>query len=1841
VTLVERTVLGCAATHTPPRAQQPGRSPCGWRTAWRARTEEAQVVASAGWDVSARVATCGAGEPQVRVWTACGWRAQQRTQRTAQHKAHTSQADTPQGAPQLLVHPAPVLSATWRPSGGAPALLTWSYDGCARLWADAPLSSAACASAPFSSAAAAHRRLTLVASLQPQPLAVGPLRWAAVEGGVAGDDGRDHPISPGGCGGALLTAFSADGALHVWAVLRLDDPQPRCAVLCVHVARGAPGLAASCARGASINDAQPQPPPLLLLLRRHPSSSVAALPCAAHAWGVDAAGRGWHASEALLPEAPLCQPQPQPQPQQGPASAAASSLLAAPPASCGLRAAFTLPGHSCHVTALCCPPGAGADCEACTDDVLAVSLDVGGCALLWRSSCRGEASFEGPLPLFPSAGGAATAVVSPAPSLFVLAAQDGLAAYALRGRRTRTVLATATQLGGSAVRHLAALPCQAVASGGAAGGVDCVGGVAALTHDGASVTVWAISLPHTQALAAHAVAHWNMPFRQLLSAAPPAASSARRRQPFALATAGADGAVHLWAPPPMRAEDHSVDTLKCGGGGPSIAAWISVGRLSVCEGTTPRLLGCAPGGELLCVVSHDQPGAVRVWGCQLASQGGARWREEALLCGSDAWGNATTLAWLHAGAAPQLLAVAHELGVRVWSKGRTQGGAPGGPACWTPLASLAAPQHSVQPHAALAWHPHGALLLGCGTQVWGLAPTMVPQDADHGNGDGDGDGGVAHGPSLTLVAVQRGGALAAWHPGNLAEALRGCQLPRAAAALRALARHLKAGGACTGPHPLLAMQLPCAAQEAPHSSPSRAFAAGIFAPGGAVAADDEEEGARVESASSPEEDASRVPFSAAEAAEVAKLVGSASSAQLRGLDRGEALHLLAALDAVADAQAVKTSAIGALDVPARRCVAELGVSKLREVCGHAPGAAAARARAAAWAVHSCTVEALLGATGPAGTSSAGGTTWALMCASSAPLWLPSLFQLRAAVEAAARGAYLARKDPGDCAALYCALGRPTVLGALYKSCGDAQMPPFLNRDFLGEQRHRTAAAKNAYALLGKGHTLLACAFFMLAGAPGDAAGLAARRMEDPMLGVAIARLADGQAGSERAWGPLTEALLRSELLPAAALAGDCFTQHALLWRLGRTQEAVDVLIAATEGGEAHARCTGCLAHAATLAELLKHLAGCAALRTTHPQLAAACIAAVPQARMQAACAAEAEGLPLQALQWLSESEGGAAVQPAMTHAHRDAFAARLAAQALWPRAAHIGASWRDDAARELAAIGHLLPPSLHGEHQEDILELLERTPRLSAPPPAAPPAAAAVTPLSLSPVGPSVGRPLSPHTPVAGLPAAPPPPPVGASAQLSRRAASLLTPLGSTLSALRLPSAAAAAFASAFAAAGDASSPLHRSASAPTLHRGDALLQGGGGLELQRYPGELLRGCCLLAGPQCATGAPYQNIPALAVLTLRSGLHTLRLPVASQGGAALARAAGPGQGDAPGWAVHSALTPWAGSSCSPHPTPPRGYSSGVAPTTAPSELHARCCAFQPRESGLLACGGSAQGGGVSLWQVSPSCGAPGLRAQLPWAGTAGVGAAPGAGPPAWCCAWDGEGARLAAGFADGTLALWHPAHHPGAALAPAAQLGAFPGGVAAGLCFLSPSVVVAAGSGAEGHLVLWDVLCPPRTARVASFAAHAGAAGAACVARCGSACWSVLTAGAAAGDVARFDLRAAAASGAAVPLWRAPAGGAPAACLAVAAWGGPGPADGVVLAGDRAGDLRLLDARTGGLLQHVPAAHPRQLFAPPQRLGGSSIVAGVTAVLPLPGGALTCGADGAIKLHRRANTADE
>ncbi len=111
----------------------------------------------------------------------------------------------------------------------------------------------------------------------------------------------------------------------------------------------------------------------------------------------------------------------------------------------------------------------------------------------------------------------------------------------------------------------------------------------------------------------------------------------------------------------------------------------------------------------------------------------------------------------------------------------------------------------------------------------------------------------------------------------------------------------------------------------------------------------------------------------------------------------------------------------------------------------------------------------------------------------------------------------------------------------------------LRNDFTNS-RWKTAALKNAYALLGKRRFEYAAAFFLLAGNLQDAVNVCAHQMHDLQLAIAVARVYDGDNSS------VLRSLLEDRVLPQAAVEGNRWLATWAFWMLGRRDTAVRALI---------------------------------------------------------------------------------------------------------------------------------------------------------------------------------------------------------------------------------------------------------------------------------------------------------------------------------------------------------------------------------------------------------------------------------------------------------------------------------------------------------------------------------------------------------------------------------------------------------------------------------------------------------------------------------------------------------
>ena len=261
-------------------------------------------------------------------------------------------------------------------------------------------------------------------------------------------------------------------------------------------------------------------------------------------------------------------------------------------------------------------------------------------------------------------------------------------------------------------------------------------------------------------------------------------------------------------------------------------------------------------------------------------------------------------------------------------------------------------------------------------------------------------------------------------------------------------------------------------------------------------------------------------------------------------------------------------------------------------------------------------------------------------------------------------------------------------------------------------------------------------------------------------------------------------------------------------------------------------------------------------------------------------------------------------------------------------------------------------------------------------------------------------------------------------------------------------------------------------------------------------------------------------------------------------------------------------------------------------------------------------------------------------------------------------AWGPNGARFAAGGSDGATAVWRSDQFLDASASPASfRAPPSPGkSRVEAIAFASAAVVAAVGSHLDSRdgrsaasLVLWDTLRPSRAPPAAAAAAHEGGATALCWLpgfAGGASPWPLLATAGRDGDIAAHDLRklSCAAGAQTSVLWRArrvDAGvGHAAAVKALAVVNNPRgsvgcSSNGYLVSGCKDGDVRVWSCASGAHAQHFAAAHERHTFLAPRGGGRNVLQVGVSKLVPLARGALSCGGDGTVKLFRLAPEAFE
>ncbi len=166
---------------------------------------------------------------------------------------------------------------------------------------------------------------------------------------------------------------------------------------------------------------------------------------------------------------------------------------------------------------------------------------------------------------------------------------------------------------------------------------------------------------------------------------------------------------------------------------------------------------------------------------------------------------------------------------------------------------------------------------------------------------------------------------------------------------------------------------------------------------------------------------------------------------------------------------------------------------------------------------------------------------------------------RAQFEVIARNEYskTEERNPVDCALYYLALRKKPVLVGLWRmatwSREQGATHRLLTNNF-NEERWKTAALKNAYALMGRRRFEYAASFFLLADHLQDAVSVLHNQLGDTQLAIAVARVYGGDDS------PVLMEFLKDKILPQAARDGNRWLATWAYWLLNRRDNAVLSLV---------------------------------------------------------------------------------------------------------------------------------------------------------------------------------------------------------------------------------------------------------------------------------------------------------------------------------------------------------------------------------------------------------------------------------------------------------------------------------------------------------------------------------------------------------------------------------------------------------------------------------------------------------------------------------------------------------
>ncbi|RFU34559.1 hypothetical protein B7463_g1817, partial [Scytalidium lignicola] len=175
------------------------------------------------------------------------------------------------------------------------------------------------------------------------------------------------------------------------------------------------------------------------------------------------------------------------------------------------------------------------------------------------------------------------------------------------------------------------------------------------------------------------------------------------------------------------------------------------------------------------------------------------------------------------------------------------------------------------------------------------------------------------------------------------------------------------------------------------------------------------------------------------------------------------------------------------------------------------------------------------------------------------MWITDSNTLKSQFEVIARNEYTKTdlKNPVDCSLFYLALKKKAILQGLWRMASwnreQTATVRLLSNNFQ-EQKWKTVALKNAYALLGKRRFEYAAAFFLLADCLKDSVNVIINQLKDLQLAIAVTRVYEGEGG------PVLKELLEEKVLPLAAQEGNRWLASWAFWMLRRRDMSVRALI---------------------------------------------------------------------------------------------------------------------------------------------------------------------------------------------------------------------------------------------------------------------------------------------------------------------------------------------------------------------------------------------------------------------------------------------------------------------------------------------------------------------------------------------------------------------------------------------------------------------------------------------------------------------------------------------------------